>query len=93
MLGFSQIYSSFLSGTPRGYFQKIPRIYKSEEPNKKTGTDKVRLKCNCVNGSFVNGVREPILFIFDLGKPPGHEIYKTARMIFPKEQTNRICLI
>ena len=33
------------------------------------------MKRECVNGSFVNGVREPILYSFATHKPPGHKVY------------------
>ena len=34
----------------------------SEKPVMITTTDKVHLKCDCVDGSIVNGIREQILF-------------------------------
>ena len=39
-----------------------------------TTTDKVHLKCDCVDGSIVNGIREQILFSFNLSAPPGYKI-------------------
>ena len=36
----------------------------SEKPVMITTTDKVHLKCDCVDGSIVNGIREQILFSF-----------------------------
>ena len=41
-----------------------------------TTTDKVHLKCDCVDGSMVNGLREQILFSFVLSAPPGYKIMK-----------------
>ena len=40
------------------------------------------LNCDCINGSGVNGIQEPILFSFALDKPQGHEIYKEPRINF-----------
>ena len=34
------------------------------------------LKCDCIQGSIVNGVRETLLFSFALSSPSGHKIYK-----------------
>ena len=48
----------------------------SEQPVMITTTDKVHLKCDCVDGSIVNGIREQILFPFNLGAPPGYKIIK-----------------
>ena len=58
----------------------IAGSYKSERPINITGIDKVHLKCNVVDGSIVNGVREPILYSFALDQPPGHKIYKEPKV-------------
>ena len=46
----------------------------SEKPVMITATDKVHLKCDCVDGSIVNGIREQILFSFNLSAPLGYKI-------------------
>ena len=38
------------------------------------------MKCDCIQGSIVNGIREPILYSFALSSPPGHKIYKEPRV-------------
>ena len=43
----------------------------SEKPVMITTTDKVHLKSDCVDSSIVNGIREQILFSFNLSSPPG----------------------
>ena len=43
-----------------GFCQLIAGSYKSEKPINITGIDKVHLKSDCINGSIVNGIREPI---------------------------------
>ena len=43
----------------------------SAKPVGITTTDKVHLKCDCVDGSIVNGIREQTLFSFNLRAPPG----------------------
>ena len=58
----------------------IAGSYKSDKPINITGIDKIHLKCDCTNGSIVNGVREPILYSFSLSSPPGHKIYKAPRI-------------
>ena len=62
--------------TSQGIIQKIPGSYKSEKPNIITEIDKVHSKCDCIDGSIVNGVRKPILFSVGLDKPPSHKTYK-----------------
>ena len=63
-----------------GFYQLIAGSYKSDKLINITGIDKIHLKCDCINGSIVNGVREPILYSFALSSPPGHKIYKEPRI-------------
>ena len=58
----------------------IPGSYKSDKPIIITRIDKVYLKCNVVDGSIVNGVRETIFYSFALNQPPGHKIYKEPKI-------------
>ena len=41
-----------------------------------TTTDKVHLKCDCVDGYTVKGMPAQILFSFNLRAPPGYKIIK-----------------
>ena len=43
------------------------------------GVDKIHSKCDCINGSIVNELREPILYSFTLSSPPGFKICKEPR--------------
>ena len=79
VLGFTQSHSYPLDDI-EGFYQTIPGSYKSEKPINITGIDKVHLKCNVVDGSIVNGIREPILYSFALDQPPGHKIYKEPKV-------------
>ena len=63
-----------------GFYQLIAGSYKSDKSINIIGIDKIHLKCDCVNGSVVNGVREPILYSFALSSPPGHKIFKEPRI-------------
>ena len=57
----------------------------SEKPVMITTTDKVHLKCDSVDGSIVNGIREQILFSFNLSAPPGYKIIKEPNIILYKK--------
>ena len=81
ILGFTQSHSGELGDIP-GFIQRIPGSFKSDKPINISVIDKVHLNCDCINGSIVNGVREPILYSFALEQPPGHEIYKEPRIKF-----------
>ena len=54
----------------------------SEKPVMITSTDKVQLKCDCVDGSIGNGVREQILFSFNFSAPPVYKIITEPNNIF-----------
>ena len=79
ILGFTQSRSYPLDDID-GFYQLIAGLYKSDRPIKITGNDKIHLKCDCIQGSIVNGIREPILYSFALSSPPGHKIYKEPRI-------------
>ena len=64
-LGFTQSHSYPLLDID-GFYQLIKGSYRSEKPINITGIDKIRLKCDCVNGSIVIGVRELISYSFAL---------------------------
>ena len=62
------------------HYQIIAGSYKSDKPINITGIDKIHLRCDCIQGSIVNGIREPILYSFALSSPPGHKINKEPRV-------------
>ena len=61
-------------------YQLIAGYYKSDKPTNVSGIDKIPLNCDCMQGSIVNSVREPLLYSFALSSPPGHKIYKKPRI-------------
>ena len=63
-----------------GFYQLIAGLYESNKPINNTGIHKIHLKCDCKQGSIVNGIREPILYSFALSSPPGHKVYKEPRI-------------
>ena len=79
ILGFAQSHQGPLNDI-KGFYQILPGSYKSDKPNNITGIDKVHLKCDCIDGSNMNGIREPILCSFSLDQPPGHKIYKEPKV-------------
>ena len=72
LLGFTNVYYS-------------PGTRKSEKPVLTTTTEKVHLKCDCVDGSIVDGIREQILFSFNLSAPPGYIIIKEPITVLYKK--------
>ena len=79
ILGFTQSRSYPLDDID-SHYQLIAGSYISDKPINNTGIDKIHLKCDCIQGPIVNGIREPILYSFALSSPPGHKIYKEPRI-------------
>ena len=79
ILGFTQSHQGPLNDI-EGFYQILPGSYKSDRPNNITGIHKIYLKCDCIQGSIVNGIRESILNSFVLSSPPNHKIYKEPRI-------------
>ena len=79
VLGFTRSRSYPLDDID-GFHQLISGSYKSDRPINITGNDEVHLKCDCLNGSIVSGIKEPILYSFALSSPPGRKIYQKPRL-------------
>ena len=63
-----------------------PGIHTSEKPVIITTTDKVHLKCDCVDGSIVYGFRERSLSSFNLSAHPGYKIIKEPTTVLYKKR-------
>ena len=68
---FNSELNKFLGFTNKDY---QAGTHTPEKPVMITTTDKVHLKCDCVDGSIVNGIREQILFSFNLSTPLGYKV-------------------
>ena len=81
ILGFTQSHSYPLDHIHiDGFYQLIAGSYESDKPILITSNDKVHLKCDCIDGSIVNGIRESVLYSFALDQPPGHTIYNKPKV-------------
>ena len=58
-----------------GFIQLVPGKYKSNRPIIITGVDKIHLKCDCIIGSIVKGIREANLHSFALSLPQGENVF------------------
>ena len=92
ILGFTQSDSVELGDIP-GFIQLIPGSYQSNKPINNTAFDKIHLKCDCIQKSVVNGVREPVLYSFALSWRPGHKMYKEPRTKLLKKKNKETCII
>ena len=63
-------FSTRLGFTP-GWDYKHYNKYTSQKVLNLGSTNKIHLKCDCIDGSVLNGLRQPILYSFVLDKLPG----------------------
>ena len=71
-------------------FQIIPGSYQSDKPINIIGVDKTLFKADCIDGSIVNGVRQPLLCSFSLGNRPGYKIFKEPRVKFLRRKNKSL---
>ena len=68
------------------YFDyKVPGVYTSNKILNLNTTNKIHLKCDCIDGSIQDGLRQPILFTFVLDKPSGYKIFCEPETIHYKK--------
>ena len=53
----------------------IPGVYTSDKILNLSSTNKIHLKCGCIDGSIQDGIRQPILYSFILDKLPGFKVF------------------
>ena len=63
----------------------IPGVYTSNRILNLSSTNKIHLKCDCIDGSIQDGVRQPILFSFVLDKPSGYKVFSEPETIHYKK--------
>ena len=64
---------------------KSPGVYTSDKILNLNTTNKIRLKCDAIDGSVVDGVRQPILYSFVLDKKPGYKVFSEPETIHYKK--------
>ena len=77
-------FSTILGFTP-GWDYKHYNKYISQKIVNLGSTNKIHLKCDCIDGSVVNGVRQPILYSFILDKLPGYKVFSEPETIHYKK--------
>ena len=68
------------------FFADAPGVYTSDKIILNLNTiDKIHLKCDCIDGSIKDGVRQPILLSFVLDKPVGYKVFCESKTIHYKK--------
>ena len=66
---------STILGFTSGWDYKHYNQYLSEKIVNLSSLNKIHLKCDAIDGSFQDGVKQPILFSFVLDKPSGYKVF------------------
>ena len=74
-----------LLGFSSGWDYKNNNDYVSDKITDLSTIDKIHLKCNVIDGSIQDGLRQPILFSFVLDKPSGYKIFCSPETIHYKK--------
>ena len=77
-------FSTILGFTP-GWDYKHYNKYISQKIVNLTNTNKIHLKCDCIDGTIQDGIRQPILFSFVLDKPAGYKVFCELESIHYKK--------
>ena len=64
---------------------KPPGAYTSDKILNINTVNKIHLKCDVIDGSVVDGVRQPILYSFVLDKKPGYKVFCETETILYKK--------
>ena len=77
-------FNTVLGYTP-GWDYKHYIKYISQTFGNLTSTNEMHLKSDCIDGSVLNGIRQPIMFSFVLDKPSGYKVFFEPEMIHYKK--------
>ena len=81
-------FNTILGFSPHWDYKNIASYdgeYYSEKNRDLGMTIKIHLKCDIIDGSVINGIRQPILFSLVLDKPPGYKLFATLKQYTTKK--------
>ena len=81
---------STILGFTSGWDYKHYNKYISQKIVKLSGTNKIHLKCDYIDGSIQNGFRQPILFSFVLDKTSGYKVFCEPETIHYKKRKKSV---
>ena len=76
---------STILGFTAGWDYKHYNQYISQKIVNLSSTNKIHLKCDCIDGSIQDGIRQPILYSFVLDKLPGYKVFSEPETIHYKK--------
>ena len=85
----SRIFCNVLGFTP-GWDYKHYNEYISQKILNSGSANKKHLKCDVIDGSVVNGLRQPILYSFVIDKLPGYKVFCEPETVHYKKLNRSI---
>ena len=82
LLGFTPYWDYKTTNAIHAY---SPGVYTSEKLLFLSTIDKLLLKCDVIDGSLVNGLRQRTLFSFVLAKPNGYKVLREPETVYYKK--------
>ena len=82
-------FSTRLGFTP-GWDYKHYHEYTSQKVVNLGSTNKIHLKCDGIDGSLVDGIRQSIIYSFVLDKLPGYKVFSEPETIYYKKITKSV---
>ena len=80
----TSFFHNLLGFTP--YWDHKPStVYTSDKILNLNSVNKIHLKCDIIDVSVINGVRQPILYSYVLDKKPGYKIFSEPQTIHYKK--------
>ena len=76
---------SIILGFTTGWDYKHYNQYLSQKIVNSSSTNEIHLKCDAIDGSVVDGIRQPILHSFVLDKPSGYKVFCEPETIHYKK--------
>ena len=80
----------FILGFTSGWDYKHYNEYTSQKIVNLGSTNKIHLKCDVIEGSLQNGLRQPILFGFVSDKKPSYKIFSELETTHYKKTNNTV---
>ena len=81
---------STILGFTSGWDYKHYNKYTSQKIVNLGSTNKIHLKCDCIDGLVVNGLRQSIFYSFVLDKLPGYKIFSEPESVHYKKINNSV---
>ena len=81
---------STILGFTSGWDYKHYNKYNSQKIVNLSNTNKIHLKCDVIDWSLQDGIRQPVLFSFVLDKPSGYKVFSEPEPIHYKKRNKSV---